>query len=471
MLICTASCKKWLTVKPNTKATREELLTSEKGFQDALTGVYINMKDPNAYGNHLIFGNIESLTSSWDVQDNSVEFRLGRFMYEDEGVKSALTNIYKQQYKTISRINSILDKIDEQRDAFVTSGAFEMIKGECLALRAYCHLDLLRLFGPVPGNVSGGTVLPYVKTLSSLPNKHLSYEAFKTELLHDLSEAAALQKDADPFTKYSRANLADPNNGGDYKTDNTYFAFRYMRMNYYAVKALQARAYCWFQDYAAAFASAKEVIDAKNPDGSAKFRLGEMSDLSGKNFNLTPEQIFGLYDFNLRKKYDDNFKSGKLKKGTDANIVKYQLFGNTGKDIRESSIWQEIATPDSKTAFTLRKYEAAANYLVADPYLIPMLRLSEMYLIAAEAAPEADRQPYWDEFMRARNMEGDIPFPSDQLSQKLALMKEYRKEFFGEGQSFFTYKRMNADPGSFLWLPLAVNINYVPPVPAAESAH
>ena len=41
-------------------------------------------------------------------------------------------------------------------------------------------------------------------------------------------------------------------------------------MNYYAVKALQARAFLWYGEKENAYAAAMEVIEAKNSDGSKK---------------------------------------------------------------------------------------------------------------------------------------------------------------------------------------------------------
>ncbi|MGN6509521.1 MAG: RagB/SusD family nutrient uptake outer membrane protein, partial [Chitinophaga sp.] len=341
--ICGTSCKKWLTVQPKTQMPADVLFSTESGFQDALTGVYIQLKSPEAYGQNMTFGTIERLTSSWDVTSKSTEQYLGLFNYADKGVQNALASMYGQEYKVVSSINAILGEVDNRRDVFLSEGSYEMMKGECLALRAYCHLDLLRLFGPVPGEIPGGTVLPYLKKVSKEPNQHLSFEQYKTELLNDLTEAAALLKDADPFTRYSQADLSSPDRANSpIAGTNTYAAYRYLRMNYFAVKALQARAYLWFGDNASAYASAKEVIAAKNPDGNAKFRLGTLSDMSGGDLNLSVEHIFGLYDFQLRLKFEGMFTSGSLKKGSSVTTVRSQLYGNTGTDIRETSLWELI---------------------------------------------------------------------------------------------------------------------------------
>lgn len=466
--ICATSCKKWLTVQPKTQMPADVLFTTESGFQDALTGVYIQMKSVSAYGQHMTFGTVERLTSSWDVTTNTTEQRLGLFNYSDEGVQNALSSIYAQEYKIISSINAILAETDTHRDVFISAGSYEMMKGECLALRAYCHLDLLRLFGPVPGNIQGGTVLPYVKKISREPNQHLAYNQYKTELLNDLTEAAALLKDADPFTKYSQADLSDPTSvNSPFKPENTYSAFRFLRMNYYAVKALQARAYLWFQDNASAYTCAKEVINAKNPDGNAKFRLGVLSDMAGGNFNLSMEHIFGLYDFQLATKFEQQFTSGALKKGSAVTTVNNQLYGNTGTDIRETNLWALITLANGSKCYIMKKYTAATASTAIAPFQIPMLRVSEMYLVAAETAPAGEGQQYWEAFRTARNITIST-LPADPAQVQLELVKEYRKEFFAEGQGFFAYKRINAPKASFLWAPSAATINYLVPLPLNE---
>ncbi|RBL88988.1 RagB/SusD family nutrient uptake outer membrane protein [Chitinophaga flava] len=469
-LCFTTSCKKWLTVQPRTQMPADMLFTTESGFQDALTGVYIQMKAASAYGQQMTFGTIENLTSSWDVTTNTTEQRLGLFNYADDGAQRALAAMYGQEYKIIASINAILAQVDEHRDVFSDEGAYAMMKGECLALRAYCHLDLLRLFGPVPGNIQSGTVLPYVKILSKAPNQQIPYEQYRTALLQDLQEAAALQKQVDPFTHYSIADLSKPNNSSsNFRTENTYAAYRFLRMNYYAVKALQARAYLWFQDKTSAYACAKEVITAKDADGGAKFRLGTFADMSAGNLNLPVEQIFGLYDFQLGNKYQDQFLSGNLKKGSSATTVTSQLYGNTGTDIRESSLWEMITLASSSRCYILKKYKGSLSAVsgAIGPFQIPMLRVSEMYLIAAETAPAQEAQQYWSDFRTARNITVTT-LSADPAQVQLELVKEYRKEFFAEGQAFFAYKRINAPKASFLWAPSAATVNYLIPLPQTE---
>ena len=59
-----SSCKKWLDVQPRTRVTLNTLYSTEDGFIDALTGIYIQMKSSSLYGKELIYGTMEQLISS-----------------------------------------------------------------------------------------------------------------------------------------------------------------------------------------------------------------------------------------------------------------------------------------------------------------------------------------------------------------------------------------------------------------------
>ncbi len=464
------SCKKFLDVKPKTELPQDVLFNTEEGFKDALTGVYIQMKTDNAYGAALTQTTIEQLISSWDVVNNSVEKNIGLFAYNDEAVEARMAGIYGQLYKNISSINAILGQIDIQKSVFKTPENFAMIKAECLGLRAYCHLDILRLFGPTPSNTAAGNMLPYVTILSKKPNPTISFDAYKTALLKDLTDAAALVKDIDPIKTYTIEQLGNPGGyiGGvpsNYNPSDTYFAYRYLRMNYYAIVALKARTNLYFGDDVAAYTNAKEVIDAQNTDGSPKFRLGISSDLTAGDYSFFNEQIFGLYDFEMNTKYAVRYTSGLLKKGTSATLINSNLFGNTGTDIRESSLWQLITLPNQAKCYVIKKYAGSASNIKWSQ--IPMLRVSEMYLIAAEVAPTAEAQGYWNTFKAARNITSTI-LPTDTDLRKMEVLKEFRKEFYAEGQAFFAYKRVNAPKTWITFIPSAAVVNYMPPIPKTE---
>ncbi|MEI3126964.1 MAG: hypothetical protein V8T44_14125 [Odoribacter splanchnicus] len=69
------SCNDWLDVKPETEMTLEEMYADQQGFQDALTGAYLNMKSTGAYGQQLMYGTVEYLAQHWDCSANSTRRR------------------------------------------------------------------------------------------------------------------------------------------------------------------------------------------------------------------------------------------------------------------------------------------------------------------------------------------------------------------------------------------------------------
>lgn len=466
------SCKKYLEVVPKTQMPQDVLFSTQNGFKDALTGVYIQMKANNMYGLAMTQTTVEHLVSSWDVTANTTEQRIGLFNFSDGGVEVAFSSIFQAEYKTIASINAILGQIDAKKDVFTTAGMYETVKSEALALRAYCHLDILRLFGPIPTAPTTGNMLAYVTTLSKTPTTRISFAEYQAALLKDLTDAEALVKDIDPITKYTMAELRSPSVTGNFNPSDTYLAYRYLRMNYYAIKGLQARAYLWFGDKQKAYESAKLVIDAKNADGSSKFRLGTSADMStNKDYVLTSEHLFGLYDFSMFTKYTTNYTSGNIKKGSAATTINTSLYGNTGTDIREANLWELLTLANQSKVYVLKKYLPVENptSIVSDYKQIPMIRLSEMYLIATETAPLAEAQNYWNTFKTARNIT-TTTLPVDPVQLQYEVIKEMRKEFYAEGQAFFAYKRINAPKTNYLFAPTAATVNYLLPLPNAELA-
>ncbi len=74
--------------------------------------------------------------------------------------------------------------------------------------------------------------------------------------------------------------------------------------------------------------------------------------------------------------------------------------------------------------------------------MVPLIRMAEMYFILMEYMPLAEAKEYFKTFRIARNMsptiDNSLITEADIL---LRLEKEYRKDFLGEGQMFFFYKK------------------------------
>lgn len=441
-----SSCNEWLKVNPEGQLPEDDMFEKESGFEAALNGVYIEMKSATTYGGNLSMTAIEYLVSSWTVKSESTAEYLGEFSYGNSDVKSLMEGIFQQQYYEIAELNEILANVDERKDVFKTEGMYEQIKGECLGLRAYIHFDILRMFGPVPGTETDELILPYVTTVSKDYNKYSNYADFKSAFETDIEEAEALLTIAEEAGNYA-----------DYTS---------IRMNAEATRALQARAALWYGETTKAFDLAEGIIN------STSTRLGTAADFQLGDYNLINEQILGLHVYNLSLTFDKYYSGQILYKGSDDVTVNTDLFGNSGTDIRETNLWNLFTGNSSQSVVTysILKYDVSedeASKFSLDYRRIPLIRLSEMYLIAAETASSSDlANTYWNTFRASRNLsELDLP---DGETRKNEIAAEYRREFFAEGQAFYAYKRLNIDEDHFLWLPADAALNYVIPLPDSE---
>ena len=76
--------------------------------------------------------------------------------------------------------------------------------------------------------------------------------------------------------------------------------------------------------------------------------------------------------------------------------------------------------------------------------IIPMLRMSEVYLIAIETTKNlVEANQLYADYMRDRDVVlNENAFGSLDDVQGI-IVDEYRREFFAEGQTFYMYKRLN----------------------------
>ena len=79
---------------------------------------------------------------------------------------------------------------------------------------------------------------------------------------------------------------------------------------------------------------------------------------------------------------------------------------------------------------------------------IPVIKIGEVYLMAAEAAAKSDRLPagigLFNDFMVQRNSESlKLPETATQDQLMEAIDKQYRYEFLGEGVRYHFCKRLN----------------------------
>jgi hypothetical protein len=148
----------------------------------------------------------------------------------------------------------------------------------------------------------------------------------------------------------------------------------------------------------------------------------------------------------------------------------YDVGGAGGDDRRYKEWFKAVSGASSFDWFELQKYVREPNtnrhYLV-----LPALRLSEMYYIAAECTYETDAAKGIELLQAVRAARGiNKPLVAATKEQMLQeLVKEARKEFFGEGQLFYMYKRLNRPIANLLGGNVAASDKvFVMPLPDNE---
>lgn len=447
------SCDKWLDVKPQGQSLDKELFSTQKGFQDALIGAYIRLGSSDLYGGNLTWGMVEHMALNWDQPSSGTDNTLAALRdgnYSNAGVRTLLDNTFKTQYKVVADVNAILTYIDENKNVFEPN-YYEIIKGEALGLRALSHFTAIQLFGPIPTNVGAKKWLPYVKSIGKEIPDGLTFNEFMNMLLADLDEAERLLENADPVLNFTFSELKTGVQPDGFLRD------RDTRINFYSILALKARVFQWLaasdEKYKEkAFTYAKLIIDAK-VHGVSPYRLGVESDRVAGDYTMSAEHIFALNAYNLDSRVDAIF-------GPDGTLFRYDFFNFTpdgfyylsnlflpnerATDIRWKDMWVYKTKAGSENYVYYKKFlQRDANPINR----IPIIRLSEAYLIATEFAPsKQEADAFYKIYCDAKGIVFDAngfaaaEWENDRYNK---ILREYVREFYAEGHSFFQYKRNN----------------------------
>ncbi|MBP1613131.1 MAG: RagB/SusD family nutrient uptake outer membrane protein [Bacteroidetes bacterium] len=459
---CT-SCDDWLTVEPKALSSKDKIFESESGYSDALIGLYLEMQNIYKPSNFMVGGNIENMANNYMINEGtSIAYYLYKHDYAKTDVDNVLGSVFLSYYKVIANANVLLEALKVQN--VLSEQMAKDIEGEALAIRAYMHFELLRLWGPVPTAVNASSLyLPYVSVASTDPYEYISYDKYVSKISTDLLRAEELLLDVDPLLKHSNSEMNTTwASQSDYST--LFWYSRQKRCNIYAVKGLLARFNLWIGDKQKAYDYAKEVLDAKNLNGLSKFTLGSRQDFSSTNYVFFSEHLFGL-SITEFSSYDNNLAfigryASLVNSQTNINAKLYEY----QSDLRQSLFISTYSYSFGATVWGTKKYTSMTTTDYSSPKSIPLIRLSEMFLILIETAPLSEANQYYATFRAAREA---AYTPLTDSNRNLLVLKEYIKEFWSEGQSFFAYKRL--DWPVLLMSNMSMNeSNYILPIPADE---
>jgi hypothetical protein len=428
-LLTLTSCNKFLDVHPNDSILAEQVLTNQTHLHSTLTGIYMNMANSTTYGAALTTTVVETLGQRYDMSrhtEASVHKLLQQYVYDEAATLSMFGGIWEAMYSNILQINYFIGLVNEMT-VHITETQKRILLGEAYGLRAMHHFDLLRLWGPVPGEPTDKGIMPYMDIIRGTAQKPLlSAEDIMDRVIEDLKTAEDYLKDTDPVIRDGIVKTMTPS------VINNFYLNRHHRLNFYAVKALQARAYMWQQKPNLAAQAAQAVIDGQEwfpwvtHSTATRHQDPDLIFSSEVIFGVRNLQMYNLF----RSSFAANLQNEQLLNPRETRMLEVY---NDGNDIRFIRTWGYSPSRPEQTCF---KYaEPNGTHDTTFGYFQPLIRISEMYLILAEANQSAE--PLME--LRNRRFLGDRDWAAGSLSGQIEA--EYRREFWAEGQIFFFYKR------------------------------
>lgn len=483
ILLAFSSCKKFLDVQPESDVTKEDLFNTEEGFKEALNGVYNLASEMSLYGGNLTFSNHDIMAQNYEFTD--INFRkVASFQFNDPFLVSKNDHIWASMYKAIGNCNVIIQATDEKK-GILFDGNYEIIKGEALAMRAYLHFDLLRMFAPSYISKPTASAIPYVTTVSIKSTPFSNVTEVLSKVIADLTEAKQLLKKVDPILATSYvvgypdktypSSFPEAKKSTETNSASLFLQNRRHRLNYFTVCGELARAFLYKGDHVNALVNATEVISSNKFPWTQEVDFFN-TDEQQRDKVLYPEIITGWYIPKSMDHVNDMFsKSNAFYKPSTAQKDLIYERGSVGADDWRFRQWfrNESGTP---ALSTLLKYTwNGSPQRNLHPVVAPAMRLSEMFYIAAEASFDTDpvkATAYVDSVRFHRNIQEALPKTISKPDFMKKLVDEARKEFYGESQIFYMHKRLNRD---------VINVNgmiypasdkiFVFPIPADELAY
>jgi len=465
MMISLSACDSYLDVTPSDQQTAGQLFATKSGYYTALNGIYDGLADNTLYGKQMTWELMDIISKRYVApKGNSAYQDLGANNFNSASVTPMFSSIWGKAYELILASNILMEQIDNRPSALMSDSEADMMKGELYAIRAFLHLDMLRLFGSDMVIKPAALAIPYnesaqVKALDLLPANEVI-----VKIIRDLDEAERLLAATDPVIEKGPLASAGEEN------ENVQLRYRQYRFNYYTVIALKARAYVWANDKTNALIQAKRLIEDET--AQAHFPAVDPNKLLANASN--PDRVFSSEVFTgIYKKDRDNIFTEHL----SASAPKYQLLQpyngyvigslftiplanvtETTTDYRFQSQWEASAAAGSQ-GHVLCKYKAIdqpdptdedSEYFYAK--MIPLVRMQEMYHIAAECETELGEQIKWFDAARARRGCSSNMMVSMYWGYGYApifLSNEIMREYYGEGQAYYFLKRTEPMAGAY----------------------
>ncbi|RFS21071.1 RagB/SusD family nutrient uptake outer membrane protein [Chitinophaga silvatica] len=395
------SCNKQLDLSPIDQIDPSKAFRNVADLNGGLLGAYAGLKNNTIYNVSLITDECTRPT------ENNTGGGIATYRWQIHPSNTTVTSSFDENYIAIDRVNRVLSAINKVKVKADEEELRKQYHGELLALRAYCHLELLRSYAE--------TYEPQAMGIAYMDSSYIGKPS-----RNSVAEVISfIERDLIAAKKLIPASFDDNS-----------------RITLTAVSAIQARAALYAKKWNDAITYATEAIDAIPLATSAQFpeiwKDNSQAEVIWKLKQVAGDDLIGnLYT-------------------NSGDVVLYapsfeliNLFDKTN-DVRYKSYINDDPRAPGKSQYRVNKYKGTTQANLAD---IKLFRTGEMYLIRAEAMAEATGVSAGTNDLnelRAIRINGytNQTFV-DKAALILAIYDERFKELAFEGHRMFDLRRRN----------------------------
>ena len=430
----------WLDVAPSDGTDADAALTSSSDLAAARTGMYAALKGNSNlvdyYGQQFfVYGDVHA---GDDYQYNNIGGSNRASFYYDMTYQTASefssstssSNVaWKSPYIVIGRANRIIAAAEggALSDAAEAKATIDQYAAEAKVLRALAHFDLVRIYGkPYTEDQGASLGVPLVTGVlesNAKPARSTVAEVY-TQVVKDLTEA---------ISSNALATETEPG-----------------YVSVWGAKAILSRVYLNMGDYANALSVAEDIIKNSGAALWTRDQYFKAWDAS------TPNESEFLFRLNVAGSTDNNDLNGignlQQREGYKEMVATKKfvdMLTSDPKDVRNdmflpATAAKEVAIYGTNKVF-LNKLRGQGGNL-RNVTIVPIIRLSEVYLTAAECAfrnnDKTKAVEYLNDLVKNRTTTVASLATVDNITLDRILI-ERRKELIGEGQRYFDALRKN----------------------------
>lgn len=465
-------CKGWLTIDSSDRIMENTLFETEEGFFTALNGVYAELPQSDLYGKSLAAVTFNVQAQYFDTTQPSTHTFNTLGAYSAEARKTAVAGIWDKAYFVIANVNKILEHCESERDV-LSDRAYHIIRGEMLGMRALLHFEMLRIFGPIFAEAPVRVSIPYRTSSELTVTPLLPANEVAEKIDRDFTDGLAELAEWDPVAHRRPAERL-----GD-------------RFGALPEPAPAAQLFCP-ESPAGAFGHLRRRPEAGRTTGRGGDRRGRgvlplclargcdrqtavgVATQNSEDRIFSSEALFSAVNSKRTSDIHDKFFSNKLEQVnllTMNDLAVHNLY-DSESDLRTYQ-WQTLKNTEGVDQRFFVKYGQVQDMELGYASMVPVIRMSEIYLIAAECEDSKKTAYEWLNALRSARKATSLP-ATGTLDNDLT--GEYIREFVGEGQLFWYYKRLRktsirkiySNNGGYLEFDPA---NYLFALPEKEQEH